>query len=109
LDIFKAAGFKNLVAKSKLLSEYLFFVLDAINQPEEKFTIITPRNSNERGCQVSLSVHHNAKAVFDELLPNGIFADWREPNVIRVAPVPMYNTFEEIFTFAQTLQTILKK
>lgn len=109
LDIFNAAGFKNLVVKSKLLSEYLFFVLDAINQPEEKFTIITPRNSNERGCQVSLSVHHNAKSVFDELLLNGIFADWREPNVIRVAPVPMYNTFEEIFTFAQTLQTILKK
>lgn len=109
LDIFNAAGFESLVAKSKLLSDYLFFALDAINQPEEKFTIITPRNSNERGCQVSLSVHKNAKAVFDELLPNGIFADWREPNVIRVAPVPMYNTFEEIFTFTTILQQILIK
>jgi kynureninase len=109
LSIFEKAGFNNLLAKSKLLSDYLFFVLDTINQPEEKFTIITPRNSNERGCQVSLSVRKNAKAVFDELLPNGIFADWREPNVIRVAPVPLYNTFEEIFTFATIVQQILKK
>jgi kynureninase len=109
LAIFENAGFNNLLAKSKLLSDYLFFVLDTINQPEEKFTIITPRNSNERGCQVSLSVHKNAKAVFDELLPNGIFADWRESNVIRVAPVPLYNTFEEIVTFATILKQILKK
>ena len=109
LDIFKQAGFKNLLIKSKQLSAYLFFVLDHINQPEEKFKILTPRNGNERGCQVSLSINKNAKAVFDELLPNGIFADWREPNVIRVAPVPLYNTFEEIFTFAVTLQQILKK
>lgn len=109
LDIFKQAGFKNLLSKSKLLSDYLFFVLNEINQPEKRFTILTPRNSNERGCQVSLSVFKNAKAVFDELLPNGIFADWREPNVIRVAPVPLYNSFEEIFTFAATLKQILKK
>jgi kynureninase len=109
LDIFTAAGFENMVTKSKLLSAYLFFVLDSINQPEKKFAIITPRHSNERGCQVSLSVHKNARAVFDELLPNGIFADWREPNLIRVAPVPLYNSFEEIFTFAQILQAILKK
>ncbi len=109
LEIFNTAGFENITAKSKLLSEYLFFALDKINEPEEKFTIITPRNSTERGCQVSISVNKNAKAVFDELLPNGIFADWREPNVIRVAPVPLYNTFEEIFMFATTLQQILNK
>jgi kynureninase len=109
LNIFKDAGFENLIAKSKQLSDYLFFVLDTINQPDEKFTILTPRNSNERGCQVSLSFYKNAKAVFDELLPNGIFADWREPNVIRIAPVPLYNTFEETFTFATILQQILKK
>jgi len=109
LDIFEKACFENLLIKSKQLSAYLFFVLDHINQPEEKFKILTPLNGNERGCQVSLSINKNAKAVFDELLPNGIFADWREPNVIRVAPVPLYNTFEEIFTFAVTLQQILKK
>jgi kynureninase len=109
LEIFQEAGFTNLVSKSKQLSAYLFFVLDHINQPEEKFRILTPRHPDERGCQVSLSIHQNAKAVFDELLPNGIFADWREPNVIRVAPVPLYNTFEEIYIFAATLQHILTR
>jgi kynureninase len=109
LEIFKKAGVKNLLAKSKSLSEYLFFALDTINQSDKKFTIITPRNSNEKGCQVSIVIHKNARAIFDELLPNGIFADWREPNVIRVAPVPLYNSFEEIFTFASTLQQLLNK
>ncbi len=107
LDVFAAAGFDNLLQKSKALSEYLFFALNYINQPEEKFKIITPYNPDERGCQVSFSVHKNAKAVFDTLLPFGIFADWREPNVIRVAPVPLYNSFEEIFIFSELLQQIL--
>ena len=109
LDIFEKAGFKNLLAKSKLMSDYLFFVLDAINQQQEYFKIVTPRNTNEKGCQVSLSVNKNAKAVFDELLPNGIFADWREPNVIRIAPVPLYNSFTDIFLFGHTLQQILHR
>ena len=108
LDIFAAAGFDKLLVKSRALSEYLFFLLNHINQPDKKFTIITPANPDERGCQVSFSVHKNAKAVFDTLLPFGIFADWREPNVIRVAPVPLYNSFEEIYIFAEILQQILK-
>ncbi|MEP7108400.1 MAG: kynureninase [Ferruginibacter sp.] len=107
LDIFAAAGFDNLLEKSKVLSEYLFFVLNHINQPEEKFTIITPGNSDQRGCQASLLLHQAAKAVFDTLMPLGIFADWREPNIIRVAPVPLYNSFEEIFIFADTLRQLL--
>ena len=107
LEIFAAAGFDNLVTKSKALSDYSFFVLNHINQPVEKFKIITPINPDERGCQVSFSIHQNAKAVFDTLLPFGIFADWREPNVIRVAPVPLYNSFEEIYIFAELLQQIL--
>lgn len=108
LEIFAEAGFDNLIVKSKALSDYLFFVLNHINQPDKKFSIITPANTDERGCQISFSVHKNAKAVFDALLPNGIFADWREPNVIRIAPVPLYNSFEEVYTFAATLQQILK-
>ncbi|MEJ7589287.1 MAG: kynureninase [Ferruginibacter sp.] len=106
LEIFARAGFSNLLEKSKALSGYLFFVLNHINQPDEKFTIITP-DTDQRGCQVSISVHHNAKAIFDTLMPLGIFADWREPNVIRVAPVPLYNSFEEVFVFADTLQQLL--
>ncbi|MEO5891562.1 MAG: kynureninase [Ferruginibacter sp.] len=107
LAIFAAAGFDKLLEKSKALSEYLFFCLDQINGADEKFTIITPRNIEERGCQVSISVHQHAKAIFDTLMPLGIFADWREPNVIRVAPVPLYNSFEEIFIFADTLRQLL--
>ena len=107
LDMFAAAGFDILLHKAKALSDYLFFVLNHINQPVEKFRIITPTNPDERGCQVSFSVHKNAKSVFDTLLPFGIFADWREPNVIRVAPVPLYNNFEEIYIFAEVLQQIL--
>ena len=109
LQIIEAAGFKNMVTKSRALSSYLLFVLNAINENGKYFSIITPQAADEHGCQVSISVHQNAKKIFDQLLPAGIFADWREPNVIRVAPVPLYNSFKEIFTFAQTLQTILKK
>lgn len=107
LEVFALAGFDNLLLKARLLNEYLFFVLNHVNRPASKFTIITPQDINQRGCQVSLSVHQNAKAVFDTLLPLGIFADWREPNVIRVAPVPLYNSFEDIFIFADTLKQLL--
>jgi kynureninase len=107
LDIFEAAGFDNLVAKNKALSNYLFFALDHIDPNNEKFFIITPRNADERGCQVSISINKNARAIFETLLPLGIFADWREPNVIRVAPVPLYNSFEEIFIFADILRQLL--
>ncbi len=106
LYIFEEAGFENLIIKSKLLSAYLFFVLNEINT-ENKFSIITPSNENERGCQVSIVVLENAKAIFDKLLQNGIFADWREPNVIRVAAVPLYNRFEEIYLFAQTFKKLI--
>ncbi len=107
LDIFEAAGFDNLVEKSKALSNYLFFSLDHINPKNEKFSIITPRNADERGCQVSISINKNARGIFETLLPLGIFADWREPNVIRIAPVPLYNSFEEIFIFADILRQLL--
>jgi kynureninase len=107
LQIIEAAGFSTMVTKSRALSSYLLFVLNTINENGKYFTIITPQAADEHGCQVSISVHQNAKKVFDQLLPAGIFADWREPNVIRVAPVPLYNNFKEIFTFAQTLQSIL--
>ena len=107
LQVFAAAGFDNLLTKSKALSSYLFFVLNHINQPHEKFRIITPQDDDEHGAQVSISLHQNAKAVFDTLLPLGIFADWREPNVIRIAPVPLYNSFEDIFIFADALRQLL--
>ena len=108
LDIFKEVGFEKLLAKSKKLSAYLFYVLEQINNPK-KFDILTPTNAEERGCQVSISIKENAKTIFDELLKKGIFADWREPNVIRIAAVPLYNTFEDIFYFANILQELFQK
>lgn len=109
LNIFEEAGMDALLKKSKMLSDYLLFILDQINKSgkEKLIEIITPRNENERGCQVSMLMLKNGKAIFDQLLPNGIFADWREPGVIRIAPAPLYNTFEEIWTFGNTLQKIL--
>lgn len=107
LDIFADAGFDAVMDKARALSDYLIFSLDHINRPHELFTVITPAGSAERGCQVSISVHRSARAIFDQLLPLGIFADWREPNVIRVAPVPLYNSFEEIFIFANALRQLL--
>jgi kynureninase len=107
LQIFKEVGFGNLLQKQKELLSYLDFCMLSLSE-KEKFTIITPTQQQQRGCQVSIVVHQNAKAVFEQLLPNGIFADWREPNIIRIAPVPMYNNYSEIFNFALVFNEILK-
>lgn len=109
LDIFEEAGFENIIAKGQQLSDYLFFIIEEINaaSSENKITIITPKES--KGCQVSMLMHEKGKEVFDALKQNGVLADWREPNVIRVAPVPLYNSFEDIFTFGQIIQNIVSR
>ncbi|MEI8059140.1 MAG: kynureninase, partial [Ferruginibacter sp.] len=81
LKLIDTAGFHNMVVKSNALSSYLLFVLNTINDNGKYFSIITPQAETAHGCQVSISVHHDAKKVFDQLLPAGVFADWREPNV----------------------------
>ena len=107
LDIFAEAGMENLLQKSKALVNYLFFILDEINQASaEKFIeIITPRGEHEHGCQVSMLMQKDGKRIFEELKNQSVIADWREPNVIRVAPVPLYNSFEDIFRFGQILKS----
>ena len=109
LDIFGEAGMERLHAKRKMLAAYLRFVLDDINrqQSDHVIEIITPEREAERGCQVSMLMLKNGRAVFDGLTREGVIADWREPNVIRVAPVPLYNRFEDIFFFGQVIQSIL--
>lgn len=97
LDIFEAAGMEQLRAKSLLLTGFLEFVLDEINRAKNLYRIITPRNPSERGCQLSLLTDDRGKALFDYLAENGAIADWREPNVIRFAPVPLYNSFEDVW------------
>ncbi len=109
LDIFAEAGMANLLAKSKTLTSYLLFVLDEINAQfsHQPIEVITPRNEAERGCQVSILMLQRGKEVFEALKQEGIIADWREPDVIRVAPVPLYNSFEEVYLFGQVISKVL--
>lgn len=105
LDIFQSAGFKNILDKSRLLSAWLHFVLNEVNGGGEKlFNLITPANSQEHGSQVSLLMLKDGKHFFEILKKNRVIADWREPNVIRIAPVPLYNTFSEVFIFGEILR-----
>lgn len=105
LDVFEEAGWENVFNKSKALNKYLWFVLDEVNHslPDEIFEIITPRNESDHGCQISLLMKKDGKKVFEELKKNSVIADWREPNVIRIAPVALYNSYEELWKFGNIL------
>ncbi len=102
LAIFDEAGIENLRKKSIQLTGYLEFLINEIGS--EVISIITPSKPNERGCQLSIQLKHADKNLFENLLKKGVIADWREPDVIRVAPTPLYNSFEDVFRFV----TILK-
>ena len=103
LDIFDEAGMKALREKSEKLTAYLEFLIN--ENKTEKIKIITPSNKNERGCQLSLRIKSNGKDLYNKLMKSGVVCDWREPDVIRVAPVPLYNTFEDVYNFSQLLNT----
>jgi kynureninase len=105
LDIFEEAGIQDLVRKGNRLSDYLIYLINGINDEAGKplIEVLTPAS---KGCQVSLRVKHKARQVFEKLMENGIFADWREPDVIRVAPVPLYNTFTEVFNFSEVMKKL---
>jgi len=109
LNIFDEAGIYNLHEKRKMLTLYVHFVLNDINKRLHKkvIEIITPSRENEHGCQVSMFMLQKGKQIFNVLTAEGIFTDWREPNVIRLAPVPLYNTFEDIWHFGNVIETIL--
>jgi kynureninase len=97
----EAGGMETLRAKSVQLTGYLQFLLD--QTPSEMFTVITPRAPEERGCQLSILAHDKPKELFANLESAGVKCDFREPNVIRVAPTPLYNTFHDVWRFAQLL------
>ncbi len=106
LDIFNEVGMEKLLAKSKLLTEYLEFVINDINLRKNNcLQIITPIKN--RGCQISIVANGYGKALYNELIKNGVIPDWREPNVIRCAPVPLYNSFTDIFRFGEILNNLL--
>ena len=96
-----AGGMEPLRAKSVRLTSYLEFLLTEIGS--KKFTVITPREPDARGCQLSVLAHEHPKQLLKELETANVKCDFREPNVIRVAPTPLYNTFREVWRFARTL------
>lgn len=106
LDIFMEAGIENLRAKSIELTNYLEFVVQQVSDSVENasFEIITPSNPEERGAQLSILSHGSGKELFDFITKEGVIADWREPNVIRIAPVPMYNNYEDVYRFGEILK-----
>ncbi len=105
LEMFHEAGMKNLVEKSKKLTGYLEFLLDQVET--DRIEIITPNDSKKRGCQLSIRVKNADKSLFKSISEHGVIADWREPDVIRVAPVPLYNSFADCWKFAEILKESL--
>ena len=104
LDLFQQAGMDNLRKKSILLTGFLEQQLLAADPDHRHYKIITPQDPNQRGCQLSILTNPGGKKLFDYLSSNGIITDWREPNVIRVAPVPLYNSFEDAWKLAETIK-----
>lgn len=106
LDIFDEVGMPALLEKSKQLTAYFEFIVGQINKEKNNcLEIITPKEN--RGCQISIVAHGSGKALYTKLIENGVIADWREPNVIRCAPVPLYNSFEDVYVFGEILNKLL--
>lgn len=111
LDIFEEAGSVQVLRKKALmLTSYLEYLINQINhqQGNELFKIITPKNQQERGSQLSIICKHKGKAIFDYLMSQGVVGDWREPDVIRLSPVPLYNTFTDVYKAALHLAEAAK-
>jgi kynureninase len=108
LDLYNEAGRERLISKQKDLTAYLEFVLNDISERVESinFEIITPK---ERGSQLSILTHGSGKELFNKISKEGVVADWREPNVIRIAPVPLYNSFTDVYRFGQVIEKSLQK
>ena len=106
LEIFDDAGMDNLINKSKQLTGFLEFLILELNKEIGKrfIQIITPSTQKDRGCQLSLIIATGGKKLFDKISKAGIIADWREPDVIRIAPVPLYNNFEDVYKFYQIIK-----
>lgn len=102
LTLFEEVGMPALIEKRKSIVSYLEFILHEIDtQVEGTFEIITPK---ERGCQLSVLLHGQGKSLFNYLMENGVIIDWREPNVIRLAPAPFYSSYEDMYRFGQILK-----
>ncbi len=109
LELFDAVGMDLLIEKRNLIVAYLEFVLKSIDEEvDSSFEIITPSNQEERGTQLSVFLHGEGRKLFDYLMENGVITDWREPNVIRLAPAPFYCSYEDMYEFGQVLKQGIK-
>jgi len=99
MEIFHEAGMERLRAKSVSLTGYLEFLLD--QNESRKFSIATPREKERRGAQLSIRVPERGRSLCERLTREGIVGDWREPDTFRVAPVPLYNSYQDVFRFAR--------
>ena len=107
LEIFAEAGMEALVKKSRKLTGYLEYLLR--QNDDERFSVITPSDPAQRGCQLSIRVRDADRTLFERLTAQGVVADWREPDVIRVAPAPLYNSFGDVFRFYGALKNALEE
>ena len=109
VEMFAEVGMDKLITKRNLITSYLEFILHEIDKELEgaDFKILTPSNQEERGCQLSVYLHGQGRELFERLMKNGVITDWREPNVIRLAPAPFYCSFEDMYEFGQILKELI--
>jgi kynureninase len=106
LEMFDEVGMETLIAKRKRIVAYLEFILQEIDKETDgSFEVITPE---DRGCQLSVFLHGQGKELFTHLMENGVVTDWREPNVIRLAPAPFYCSFADMYNFGQILKSVIR-
>lgn len=105
LEIFDEVGMQSLIKKSRLLTAYLEYLIESLDT--NRIQIVSPQNATSRGAQLSIRVLQSDKSLFKIISEKGVIADWREPDVIRIAPAPLYNNFSDVFNFVQILKEAL--
>ena len=110
LDLFLEAGMDTLVERSRRLTAYLETLVGIVaERTGAHLEILTPSATKARGCQLSVVAHGYGRTLFDHLMAHGVIVDWREPAVIRMAPVPLYNSFEDLARFGHVLEAGLRR
>ena len=111
LEIFEEAGMDRIGTKRDLMTAFTEFVIEDISEKNKEkctFELITPKDKTQRGAQLSIQAKGQGKALFNALSDLGVVADWREPNVIRIAPAPLYNSYEDCYWFGQLLEQAIQ-
>jgi len=111
LDIFAEAGMTALREKSEKLTGYLEYTVDRLAEefPDADIQLITPRDPAQRGSQISIDIAGRERLLFDDMIAAGVIGDFREPCIIRIAPMPLYNSFEDVFTFGKVMRELLAR